>query len=81
VAFELQKTQFKSLTISSDGWRGKGEAMELYFAFSPELNIGGYLPFQVRRHTLLWPTLDNDTKQQDLLVIRNADTDCERARS
>ena len=51
VAFELQKAQFKSLTISSDGWRGKGEAMELYFAFSPELNIGGYLPFQVPHST------------------------------
>jgi hypothetical protein len=66
VAFELQKAQFKSLTISSDGWRGKGEAMELYFAFSPELNIGGYLPLQVRRHTHSWPTFDNDTKQHDL---------------
>ena len=53
VAFELQKAKFKSLTISSDGWRGKGEAMELYFAFSPELNIGGYLPFQVPHHTQL----------------------------
>ena len=56
VAFELQKAQFKSLTISSDGWRGKGEAMELYFAFSPELNVGGYLPFQVPRHTHAWQT-------------------------
>ena len=54
VAIELSRAKFRSLTITSDGWRGKGEAMELYFAFSPELNIGGYLPFQVPPLTQPW---------------------------
>lgn len=34
-------------TVVADGWRSQGEAMDLYFAFSPVLNIGGWLPFQV----------------------------------
>jgi hypothetical protein len=37
----------KTKTFVTDGWRGKGEGLELYYAFSPDLNLGGYLPFQV----------------------------------
>lgn len=47
VSKTLAQADTKSKTFVSDGWRGKGEGMELTFAFSPALALGGYLPFQV----------------------------------
>jgi len=34
-------------TIIVDGWRHMGESMEQVFSYSPVLNLGGWLPFQV----------------------------------
>ena len=47
VANSLAMASTKTKTFVTDGWRGKGEGLELYYAFSPDLNLGGYLPFQV----------------------------------
>ena len=47
VANSLAMAPTKTRTFVTDGWRGKGEGLELYYAFSPDLNLGGYLPFQV----------------------------------
>ena len=47
VARSLSMAETKTKTFVTDGWRGKGEGLELYYAFSPDLNLGGYLPFQV----------------------------------
>lgn len=47
VSDALAHAPTRTRTFVSDGWRGSGEAMELFFAYSPELDLGGYLPFQV----------------------------------
>jgi hypothetical protein len=47
VSDALAQALTRTRTFVSDGWRGSGEAMELFFVYSPELDLGGYLPFQV----------------------------------
>ena len=37
----------RSLTLLWDGWRGSGEAMELVAVYISDLNLTGYLPYQV----------------------------------
>ena len=51
VSQALNTASSKTATFVGDGWRGKGEPMELYFCYSPLLNLGGYLPFQVPHPT------------------------------
>jgi hypothetical protein len=43
-----------TLTMVWYGWRSVGEAMDLYFAYSPAVNLGGWLPFQVPPLALAW---------------------------
>lgn len=43
----LATAESKTLHILCDGWRSVGEAMDLFFAYSPWLGAGGWWPFQV----------------------------------
>lgn len=36
-----------AFTAVSDGWRGSGEAMELFYFYNPDENLGAYHPFGV----------------------------------
>jgi hypothetical protein len=47
LAKKLATAPSRSLHILADGWRSIGEQMDLFFAYSPWLNIGGWWPFQV----------------------------------
>ena len=42
----MAKSGTMTKTFVVDGWRGKGEGMELTFCFSPELGESGWMPFQ-----------------------------------
>ena len=37
----------QTLVLMSDGAKGSGEGMNLYFSYSPVINLGAWLPFQV----------------------------------
>ena len=47
VSATLAQADTKTKTFVADGWRGKGEGLEIYFAYSPALAMGGYLSYQV----------------------------------
>lgn len=47
VSTTLAQADTKTKTFVTDGWRGKGEGLEIYFVYSPALAMGGYLPYQV----------------------------------
>ena len=58
----------KTRTFVTDGWRGKGEGLELYYAFSPDLNMGGYLPFQVPSTSFFAVVVSSDCFEHHVLV-------------
>ena len=41
----VAKSGSMTKTFVVDGWRGKGEGMELTFCFSPDVGEGGWMPF------------------------------------
>jgi hypothetical protein len=47
VSTTLAQADTMTKTFVTDGWRGKGEGLEIYFVYSPALAMGGYLPLQV----------------------------------
>ena len=47
LAKRLATSPSQSLHVMADGWRSVGEAMDLFFVYSPLLKLGGWLPFQV----------------------------------
>ena len=47
VASSVSSAGSLTKTILADGCRNFGETMDLYFSYSPLLNIGAWLPFQV----------------------------------
>jgi hypothetical protein len=71
VSKALNAASSKTATFVGDGWRGKGEPMELYFCYSPLLNLGGYLPFQVPHPTKVFAFVF--TIQCDTLAIVTCD--------
>ena len=45
-AFQLMDIHNQTLVLMSDGAKGSGESMNLYFSYSPVINLGAWLPFQ-----------------------------------
>jgi hypothetical protein len=46
-AFEDMDIRNQTLVLMSDMAKGSGESMNLYFSYSPVINLGAWLPFQV----------------------------------
>ena len=46
-AHEAMDIRNQSLVLMSDMAKGSGESMNLYFSYSPVINLGAWLPFQV----------------------------------
>jgi hypothetical protein len=46
-AFQEFDIDNKSIVVMSDMAKGSGESMNLYFSYSPVINMGAWLPFQV----------------------------------
>ena len=49
-AFQDMDIHNKTLVLMSDMAKGSGESMNLYFSYSPVINKGAWLPFQVTSH-------------------------------